>query len=898
MAAAPHKQSGHRTMLHNLRKNNVTFLSQNVRGIKSNDRIEELVQIFATSNAFAACLQETWRFNKEQLELGEFRLVTSGLNRENQNGKRGSQGVGILLSPDGVVAWNAAGMEMHTDLGARLIAIRLLLKDHQKRDVGVFLVSAYAPVGNAPEENWTQYLDLLSLCIDRKRRDDILIIGSDCNSSMGCSRENDGSPLGQYGIPHVNMAGKRLLTYISINELMVATTRFEKSSFGTWCHPRSKKQHQIDHFLINHQMLHRCTDAGIAPQLLDSDHRTVFIKLRVMKRLRRKSDPRQLMCRLDYSKLDDPNFRNSFCQDVISKFNAENTDDHTYSNLSSSITSTAISTLPKKRNSQPGWFELYKNKLMPLIKKRNSAMENMYRRWTRSSSNKLKLARKALKNCVKTAKNAWTRTLIANIASNKGTKQSWDAINCLKSGLAKLKPSTQRLLKRPDGTICQTAEQNAEVFSDHFSNLFGRIPTYDETVLNLLPQHPTFDQQSNPPSDLEITTAIKKLKNNAPGETGIPASVWKCFAQEPTLFNLLRDIIINFWSNEIVPAEWDIGRLIVLPKKGDLSLPKNYRGITLLESAYKIVAIIIHTRLLPIQESLPIEPQCGFRPGRGCMDAIFTMKSAVRKRREHGQESWILFLDLVKAFDRVPRELLWSVLSKLGVPDKVIRLLKALHVDYKVKFTVDGVTKHIQSIVGVKQGDILGPILFTFLLAAIMISWNKVCNIPVCVFRTKEDLKLTGRNFRATGEDLPLQDSEYADDTGLIFANRNDITIGSRCLLNHFASFGMEVHTGAIEPRTASKTEILFCPKPLSLYQNPETYDDTDLSDILIDDYRYLPIVDFFPYLGSIISSDTTDVNDVTTRITKAGNAFGALRKCIFASTNVRMLVLKRISLP
>jgi len=230
------------------------------------------------------------------------------------------------------------------------------------------------------------------------------------------------------------------------------------------------------------------------------------------------------------------------------------------------------------------------------------------------------------------------------------------------------------------------------------------------------------------------------------------------------------------------------------------------------------------------------------------MDAIFTMKSAVRKRREHGQESWILFLDLVKAFDRVPRELLWSVLSKLGVPDKVIRLLKALHVDYKVKFTVDGVTKHIQSIVGVKQGDILGPILFTVLLAAIMISWNKVCNIPVCVFRTKEDLKLTGRNFRATGEDLPLQDSEYADDTGLIFANRNVITIGSRCLLNHFASFGMEVHTGAIEPRTASKTEILFCPKPLSLYQNPETYDDTDLSDILIDDYRYLPIVDFISW--------------------------------------------------
>ena len=78
----------------------------------------------------------------------------------------------------------------------------------------------------------------------------------------------------------------------------------------------------------------------------------------------------------------------------------------------------------------------------------------------------------------------------------------------------------------------------------------------------------------------------------------------------------------------------------------------------LLKIAYKIIAIILHSRLLPIEESLDYEPQCGFSPGRGCMDAIFTIKTAIKKRSEHGIESWVLFLDLVKAFDRVPRELL------------------------------------------------------------------------------------------------------------------------------------------------------------------------------------------------------------------------------------------------
>ena len=42
----------------------------------------------------------------------------------------------------------------------------------------------------------------------------------------------------------------------------------------------------------------------------------------------------------------------------------------------------------------------------------------------------------------------------------------------------------------------------------------------------------------------------KKLKNNAPGESGIPAWIWKHFSQDPILFDLLRDIILNFWNNE------------------------------------------------------------------------------------------------------------------------------------------------------------------------------------------------------------------------------------------------------------------------------------------------------------------------------------------------------------
>ena len=107
------------------------------------------------------------------------------------------------------------------------------------------------------------------------------------------------------------------------------------------------------------------------------------------------------------------------------------------------------------------------------------------------------------------------------------------------------------------------------------------------------------------------------------------------------------------------PSEWEKGLLVILAKKGDLSLPENYlSGIMLLEAGYKIVSIILHSRLLPIEEGLDHETQCGFRPGRGCADGVFTVKLAMKKRREHGLESWIIFIDLVKAFDRIPRKFL------------------------------------------------------------------------------------------------------------------------------------------------------------------------------------------------------------------------------------------------
>jgi sorting nexin-29 len=85
-------------------------------------------------------------------------------------------------------------------------------------------------------------------------------------------------------------------------------------------------------------------------------------------------------------------------------------------------------------------------------------------------------------------------------------------------------------------------------------------------------------------------------------------------------------------------------------KRNDCS---NYRGISLLNSGYKIYAKIITQRFKTISEAILREERNGFRIGRSCIDNVFTIKQTREKTREFNLETHIAFLDLEKAFDRV-----------------------------------------------------------------------------------------------------------------------------------------------------------------------------------------------------------------------------------------------------
>ena len=149
------------------------------------------------------------------------------------------------------------------------------------------------------------------------------------------------------------------------------------------------------------------------------------------------------------------------------------------------------------------------------------------------------------------------------------------------------------------------------------------------------------------------------------------------------------DLFQTVWMEGRVPEEWRDAILISIPKKGDLSYCDTWRGISLLDTVGKLFAKVIQARLQSVVEDALTDSQCGFRSGRGCIDMVFCARKLMEKAREHRSDLFMLFVDLHKAYDSIPRQALWLALHKYGIPPQ---LIQSLHEGIKAEVAVGGTT--------------------------------------------------------------------------------------------------------------------------------------------------------------------------------------------------------------
>ena len=147
----------------------------------------------------------------------------------------------------------------------------------------------------------------------------------------------------------------------------------------------------------------------------------------------------------------------------------------------------------------------------------------------------------------------------------------------------------------------------------HCDKLYNQTILFDMSVLDLLDMLPTDHTTDMVPSIDETRKTIQHLRNNAPGESGLTVQMFKSITKDNRCLNYLHTIIAEIRNSLTHLTQWDVGRIVIIPKKSNLHQPGNYRGIMLLEVTYKIIAIIIHKRLQPLIENINHESQCGFR---------------------------------------------------------------------------------------------------------------------------------------------------------------------------------------------------------------------------------------------------------------------------------------------
>ncbi|ROL54701.1 RNA-directed DNA polymerase from mobile element jockey [Anabarilius grahami] len=229
--------------------------------------------------------------------------------------------------------------------------------------------------------------------------------------------------------------------------------------------------------------------------------------------------------------------------------------------------------------------------------------------------------------------------------------------------------------------------------------------------------HPTIESAAPvfgpvpPITPAEVELAMKKMKNcKAAGPDNIPVKVWKLLGCQGTdilavLFNKIIDTgeVPSAWSTSVTVPIWK--------NKGDVTECSNYLPIRLLCHAMKIFERTIDARLRKIVTITP--NQCGFVQGSGTTNAIHAARILLEKHREKNQTVQMAFLDLEKAFDRVPHDLIWHSLHSHGVPEAYVEWIKLLYkgVTSAVRCAA-GLSPPFPINVGVLQRSALSPLLF------------------------------------------------------------------------------------------------------------------------------------------------------------------------------------------
>nr|XP_049697159.1 uncharacterized protein LOC126054693 [Helicoverpa armigera] len=637
-----------------VRELRLRYASWNVGTMTGRGR--ELADVLKRRRINVACLQETKWKGARAREIGEgYKFFYCG-----SDGKR--NGVGIVL--DNRLKECVVDVKRMND---RLIAVKLIVDGK-----AINVISVYAPQSGCEEsvkEKFWEDFDCLMMNVQDSEE---VYVGGDFNGHVGRLSDGYERVHGGRGFGTRNASGETLLQAASAFDLAITNTWFNKREERLVTYKSGHHTTQIDYFLVKRNSLCCVKNCKVLPgEALVTQHRLVILDVKVT--VLPKSNKDRPPPRIRWRMLEKEECADVFRSKVVDKISEMKEMEgrcvnECWSEMASHIREVAKDVCGESRGKglidRDTWW--WNDEVHKVLKEKKVAFKEWQNVEIVNASLKddrkriyMEWKRKA-KKAVAVARAKAQERLYNSLDSPRGQKELY---RITKERERRSRDITHiKCMKDESGKVLCKDEEIKERWKVYFEKLMN-----EENVWNGILQEAQVNKGLVREISMdEVERALGSMKNGkALGPDDIPAEVWKVLKRNGCMWLTL--FFNKLLHEEVIPQEWCSSSLVpIFKNKGDVQDCGNYRGIKLMSHTMKVWEKVIEKRVR--EESEITQNQFGFMPGRGTMDAIFALRQLCEKYRRVHRNLHMVFIDLEKAYDRVPREVLWWAMKEKGVP--------------------------------------------------------------------------------------------------------------------------------------------------------------------------------------------------------------------------------------